>query len=84
VAQFEGDPRVLCEFLFPLVLHPDFLKPILQVKNFVIIRCAHLDLDIVRKALKERGIKIVGVSGTIKKAKHKFLPYDVKCKSEMK
>ena len=74
VLRFEGGLEKVCELLRPLLSHPDFLKPIQQEGELCIVRCAHLDLEIVRKTLGERGIQIVGVSGTLKKARRKYLP----------
>jgi hypothetical protein len=73
VVRSEGGPEKICEVLRPLLSHPDFLKPILEKGDFCIVRCAHLDLDTAKKVLGERGIKVLGVSGTLRKAKRKYL-----------
>ncbi len=73
VLRFEGELEEVCELLRPSLAYPDFLKPILRAGNLGILRCAHLDLEAVREALNKRKIWVVGVSGTLKKAKGKYL-----------
>jgi RNase P/RNase MRP subunit POP5 len=75
VLQFEGDPEEVCGLLRPLVAHPEFLKPILRAGDLTILRCAHLDLDRVREALGRAKIRVVGVSGTLRRARRKYLPH---------
>ena len=44
-----------------------------SVRGFVLIRCSHLQLQALKERLASLGIKVVGVSGTIKAAARKFV-----------
>lgn len=69
----------IAEGLREILEHPDFVKPILQHGERCIVRCAHLDLDKAKSWLSERGVRLLGVSGTIKKAKRFLETTRVKC-----
>jgi RNase P/RNase MRP subunit POP5 len=73
VLRFEGELEEVCELLRPSLSHPDFLKPILRDGDLGILRCAHLDLETVKRTLNRVGIRVVGVSGILRRARRKYL-----------
>lgn len=49
------------------------LKVVEATSDACILRCGHLQLPQVKDYLRSLGIEIIGVSGTIRRARRKFL-----------
>jgi len=73
VFRFKGDPDTVYATLRSRLSYPHFLKPISHSGEVGVFRCAHLDLELVKKELAGMGAQVRGVSGTLRKARQKFL-----------
>lgn len=73
VFRFRGDSKTIYAALRSRLSYPHFLKPISHSGEMGVFRCAHLDLELAKKELAEMGAEVRGVSGTLRKARQKFL-----------
>ncbi len=67
-----SDVSELAGILRARLAHPEFVRVILTRGEAGLIRVAHLDLEQAKHVLAQAGATVVGVSGTIKKARRKF------------
>jgi len=49
------------------------IKLVEETYTASIVRCGHLQLPLVKERLSKLGVEILGVSGTIRKARRKFI-----------